>query len=474
MTLHLPSGVSRSSTGPRLQRATLDRRGFLGLAGLGVTAAALSACGGGPSTSGGNGGAAAKVQQVDFSGVTPAKEITFWSTHPGDSGQVTAEIIKAFRAESGITVKLVQAGADYEELAQKFQTAQASGDVPDVVNLSDVWWFRYMINGQIIPLDAAFEAAEIETDKYVESLLGDYQYNDATWAAPWARSTPLFYYNKDAFKKAGVDATKALATWDDFAAVAGDLKAKGGTKNAFQMPALAGYGGWVVQNPLWGYGGGWSAPDSFDITCDSQESVAAIQFLQDAVYKDKWAGVAGTDQIQDFAAGVAAATMGSTGDLITTLESSKFDVGVAFLPGGPEAAGGADAPVCPTGGSGVAIPSDVPVENQLAAAQFIKFLTSPENTLKFAGATGYMPVRTDADPAEIVKKTPQAKTAIDQLPATRPQDYARVFLPNGDIEMANALSNILTKKADVATELGDLKTTLQGIYDDDVKSKLES
>lgn len=473
MTLHLPPGARGSRTRGS-QRAAVDRRGFLGLAGLGVTAAALSACGGGPDTSGGGGGGGAStgVKQVDFSGVKPAKEITFWSTHPGDSGQVTAEIIKAFTAESGINVKLVQAGADYEELAQKFQTAQTSGDLPDLVNLSDVWWFRYMINGQIIPLDAAFEAAEIETDKYVESLLSDYKYNDATWAAPWARSTPLFYYNKDAFKKAGVDPDKALATWDDFAAAAKDLQAKGGTKHAFQMPALAGYGGWVFQNPLWGFGGGWSAKDSFDITCDSAESVKAIQFAQDAVYKDKWAGVAGTDQIQDFAAGVAAATMGSTGDLITTLTSAKFEVGVANLPGGPAAAGGPDEPVCPTGGSGVAIPADVPVEKQLAAAKFIKFLTSPENTLKFAGATGYMPVRTDADPSELIKKTPQAKTAIDQLPATRPQDYARVFLPNGDIEMANALSDVLTKKADVATAMGDLKKTLEGIYTSKVKPKI--
>lgn len=471
MTLHLPAGARGRRTQLSLPRAALDRRGFLGLAGLSVTAAALSACGSGPDTSGG-GQAATGVEQVDFSGVEPAKKITFWSTHPGDSGQVTAEIIEAFQAESGITVQLVQAGADYEELAQKFQTAQASGDLPDVVNLSDVWWFRYMINGQIIPLDSAFEAAEIETDKYVESLLNDYKYNDATWAAPWARSTPLFYYNADAFKKAGVDPAAALGSWEDFAAVAADLKAKGGAKFAFQMPALAGYGGWVFQNLLWGYGGGWSKEGAFDITCDSSESVAAIQFAQDAVYQGKWAGVAGTDQIQDFAAGVAAATMGSTGDLITTLTSSKFEVGVAPLPGGPSAAGGEDAPVCPTGGSGLAIPADIPVENQLAAAQFIKFLTSSENALKFSGATGYMPVRTDADPTELIKKTPQAKTAIDQLPATRPQDYARVFLPNGDIEMAQMLSNVLTKNADVSTELTTLKSTLEGIYMSKVEPKL--
>ncbi|MEX0426827.1 ABC transporter substrate-binding protein [Nocardioides sp. DS6] len=466
MTLHLPQGA-----GP-LGRPSFDRRRFLGLAGLGITAAALSACGGGPSTSGG-GNTAGKVTQVDFDGVKPAKEITFWTTNPGESGPVTHQIIKAFQQENpDITVKLVTAGADYEELAHKLATVSRGGKLPDIVNLSDVWWFQYMMNDQIIPLDSAFDAVGFETDQYVDSLLGDYVYNKASWAVPWARSTPVFYWNKDHFDKAGLDPEKAPATWDEFAEWAPKLKEATG-KNAFQLPALAGYAGWSFQNNLWGWGGGWSKKDSFEITCDADESVAAIQFLADMRYKHKWAAVAGTDSIQDLAAGVASATVGSTGSLATALSLAKgFEIGVGFLPGGPQAKGGADQPVCPTGGSGVAIMKDIPVENQLAAATFIKFLTTPENTLKFAQATGYMPVRKDADPSQIIKKTPQAKTSIDQLAATRSQDYARVFLPGADEQMAATCDRILNQHKDVAAELGKLKTTLEGIYNDKVKPNI--
>ncbi len=43
-----------------------------------------------------------------------------------------------------IKVNLVTAGANYEEIAQKFQTAQAAkSGLPGLVVLSDVWWFRY-------------------------------------------------------------------------------------------------------------------------------------------------------------------------------------------------------------------------------------------------------------------------------------------------------------------------------------------
>lgn len=448
-----------------LSESALNRRGFLGLAALGVSAATLSACGGGPSTSAGP--AAGKVKQVDFKGVKPAKEITFWTSNPGDSLKVTTDIINAFHAsQSDVKVKLVSAGADYEEIAQKFQTAQTGGQLPDMVVLSDVWWFRYKINDQIIPLDSLVDTLGIQTDDFVDTLLNDYKYDGAQWALPWARSTPLFYYNKDHWKKAGLP-DRAPSTWDEFNGWAAKLKAASGAKAAFQMPALAGYAGWTFQNNLWGYGGGWSKKDSFDLTANSKETVAALQSLKDMVYKTKVAGVASTDQIQDFGAGVASATVGSTGDLVAALTASKgkFELGAGFLPGGPKV----DKPVCPTGGAGIGIPKGIDPSRQLAAGTFLKFLLSPENTAKFAQATGYMPMRKSADTSAIIKTTPQAKVAIDQLKVTRPQDWGRVFLPGGDIEMANSCAAILTQNKDVQTEMDALQAKLQKIYTQQVK-----
>src|SRR3954452_10535156 len=178
-----------------LTQAALDRRRFLGLAGAFGTAAALAACGG-PSTSSG-GGAAATSDSTDWSKVTPAKEITFWSSNPGSSQAVTQQIIDAFHAsQSDIKVNLVTAGANYEEIAQKFQAAQAGGQLPDLMVFSDVWWFRYKMLDSIIPLDGLVEALEFDVEDYREGLWADYTYDNAQWAVPWARSTPLFYYNK--------------------------------------------------------------------------------------------------------------------------------------------------------------------------------------------------------------------------------------------------------------------------------------
>ena len=466
MAARPPFLSSTAAAGDLLSGRALDRRRFLGLAGAAGAAAALAACGG-PSTSGSAGAAVASTADVDWSKVTPAKEITFWSSNPGSSQAVTQQLIDAFHAsQSDVRVTLVTAGANYEEIAQKFQAAQAGGGLPDVTIFSDVWWFRYYMLDSIIPLDGLIDAVGIDTGDYRDQLIADYQYENAQWAIPWARSTPLFYYNKAHWSAAGLP-DRAPETWQEFAEWAPRLQSAGvGTQHAFQLPALAGYAGWSFSNNLWGWGGGWGKPDSFDVTCDSAESVAAVQFLQDAVYRNGWAGVASNSAPNDLTALAVSSTVSSTGDLVGIQKAASFPVGAGFLPGGPKET----TAVCPTGGAGLGIPAGIPKENQLAAAQFIKFLTAPENSVTFSGATGYIPVRKSADTTQLLATNPLLQVAIDQLgQRTRTQDRARVFFPGADQEMAKTCANVLTQQGDVQSQLTALKQTLQTIFDRDVK-----
>lgn len=449
----------------------ISRRAALAAGGVSLGSAFLAACGG-PNVggSGAASGTSSDPAGPDFTGVTPAKSITFWSNHPGASEAVTKELIAAFTAKEGITVNLVTAGSNYEEVATKFQAAQAGGQLPDIVAFSDVWWFRYFLADSIIPLGNALKAAGIDTADYRKGLFADYQYRGSQWAVPWARSTPLFYYNKDHWKAAGL-ADRAPKTWAEFAEWAPKLKAsQPGLKHVFEHPALADYAGWTLQNILWGYGSGWSKKGSWDITCDDDLAVQAITFVKDSVHKEGWAGVASKSATDDLASGAISATIGSTGSLVGTQKASagKFELGVGFLPGGPSET----SPVCPTGGAGLGIPKKISKENQLAAARFIGFLTNPENTIRFAAATGYMPVRASANTSSLLAQNPLAGEAIKQLDATRPQDYARVFLPGADQEIAKSISGILTQDDDVKASMTKLKGDLRNIFDHQVKDKI--
>lgn len=425
-------------------------------------AMALAACGG-PSTSGATktGGA----DETDWAKVKPAKEIDFWSSHPGGSQDVEKKLIADFEAKNDIKVNLVTAGSNYEDVAAKFQTAQTGSQVPALVIFSDVWWFRYFLGDSIIPVDSLSKHLDIDTGDFQDTLYKDYSYGGNQWALPYARSTPLFYYNKSHWKTAGLP-DRAPKTWEEFDEWAPKLQAANlGTKSVFEYGAIAGYSAWIFQNGAWGWGGEYS--DKFDMKIDGDKVVAAAEYCQKNI-KDGIATVASNEQGDDLSAGACSCTMTSTGGLVGIIDTAQFEVGVGNLPGGPEASEG----VCPTGGAGLGIPKKAPKEQQLAAAMFLKFVTEPENTAQFSGATGYMPTRKSADMKSVIAKTPQIQVAIDQLPKTRSQDYARVFLPAGDKTIADGMGRIWTQGEDAKTVLTDVKGKLASIYTQDVKPKL--
>ncbi|KZF10138.1 ABC transporter substrate-binding protein [Rhodococcus sp. EPR-157] len=438
--------------------AHIDRRKFLALTGTLAAGAALAACSSPGSSSSGEAASG------------DASTINFWSNHPGKSQAFEQELIARFQAENpDLTVNLIDGGKNYEEVSQKFNAALSGNDVPDVVVLSDVWWFNYALTGAIEPLDGHFDAAGVDSSDYVDSLLADYNWNGNHWALPYARSTPLFYYNKAVWAQAGLP-DRGPATWQEFdewgpriQAVVGDGKLAHGWGNAVD------YLGWTFEGPIWTFGGAYS--DGFDLKFDDEKTIAAGQFLKDMIHTKKYAAVS-SDIANDFGAGIIASTIASTGDLSTITQNASFEFGTAFLPSTD------GQPGCPTGGAGLAIPSKISDERKVNALKFIDFVTNGANTAYFSQNTGYMPVRKSAqeDPSEIafLEANPNARTAVDQLAKTRSQDYARVFVPGGDKIIGTGLEQIALQNADVATAFASVQDQLQQIIDRQITPNLPS
>lgn len=427
-----------------------------------ASALLFTACG--PSTD--DTGASEAEAATDVSGVEPADSITFWSNHPGGSIDIERDLIAAFEEETGISVELVTAGANYEEVSERFQTAQASGDVGDVVVLSDATWFTNYLNGSLAPVDPLFEEIGADTGTYQDALYGDYLYEGSHYGAPYARSTPLFYYNADHYEAAGL--TDAPETWEDVEEYSEALADADTGASPFGFPPQAEYPAWTMSNLIWGNGGAWSNDWDFSAV-SSDETVEALEFAQDAV-DEGWATVVSGDPGTDFSAGAVSQVVASTGSLSGILETADFEVGVGFLPLGPTG----DNAVVPTGGAGLSIAEKAPAENQVAAAMFIDFVTNAENTATFSEGTGYLPVRTDADMSDVYADTPAFEVAVNQLENARSQDFARVFLPGGDLNLSQTLQTILTTDADVDETLTELEATLQGLYDSDLAPVLDN
>ena len=69
-------------------------------------------------------------------------------------------------------------------------------------------------------------------------------------------------------------------------------------------------------------------------------------------------------------------------------------------------------------------------------------------------------------------KNPNFRTAIEQLPKTKPQNYARVFVPGGDKIIGTGYEKIGLQNADVNDTMADVNKQIQQIYDTQIKPKL--
>ncbi len=435
-------------------RPALSRRGFLGLAGASAAGLALTACAG----SGGG-----SKQEGD------GKTITFWSNHPGTSKELETELINRFQAKyPDLKVNLVDAGKNYEEVSQKFNAALSGGELPDVVVLSDVWWFNYALNGTIEPLDSHFASAGVQLDDYVDSLAADYLFNGKHYALPYARSTQIFYYNKDVWTKAGLP-DRGPESWAEFDEWGPKIQSVvGADKWAHGWGDAKNYLAWTFQGPTWTFGGRYS--DQWTLKFNDAATISAGNYLRDSINVKKYASI--RPQIAtDFGTGIIASTIASTGDLkgIQKNAEGKLEFGTAFLPR-------PNGPGATTGGAGLAIPSRISDQRKENALKFIEFITNAANTAYFTQGTGYMPVRKSAlqDPSEqeFLTKNPKSKTAIDQLALTRSQDYARVFVPGADQIIGTGMEQIGLQNRYAATAFADVTNQLQAIIDRQITPKL--
>jgi sn-glycerol 3-phosphate transport system substrate-binding protein len=314
-----------------------------------------------------------------------------------------------------------------------------------------VWWFKFYLNKALQPLDDLMKAEGINASDYVDVFYKETVRAGKQVVLPFARSTPIFYYNRDAFSKAGFD--RGPKTWDEFVTTFVP-KLKGAAPTIFGVGGAASYAAWVFQGVTWAFGGSYSDPD-FTIRIAEPNAVKAGEFWRSGV-KDGWAQPS-KDPATDFNSGAILAYLDSTAGLAGHEAAAKFQVGTAFLPEGPAGFG------CCTGGSGLAITASSPKDKQQAAMKFLAFATGTD-TVFWSQNTGYMPVRQAAlqspEMQTFYQQHPNFKTTVDQLPKTRPQDSARELVPNGDQIIGKGLERITTNQEPPETVFKDVADQL--------------
>ncbi len=344
----------------------------------GALALGASACG---STAPSDGGNAGGEVTLDWS---------FWSQ--GDEGNQTWKDLAGKVTEKYPNIKVNLTTAPFSDYFTKMQSQLASGTAPCIVSMQSLRLPAFA--KAMTPIDGDLaKAAGFTESEWEAGALKALQNGDKQYALPYGLSTMVMYYNKDAFKAAGVEEPKDGWTTDEFVAAAKKITEATG-KPAFGQT----FSDLHMSAQLLAYNGAKPVSANGELQMTDPAFESAFSWYTGLATEDKISSIpASSSDVpwgeQQFVAGnVAMAVDGSWNMKSNVTDAAGFQVGVVTLPQGTEGAGTFSA------NSGFGISSTC--KNKTEAAQAIGVLTDAESQMASANA-GNLPARTAAVPAFI-------------------------------------------------------------------------
>ena len=328
------------------------------------------------------------------------------------------------KANPDIKVNAIYAG-NYNDARIKALAALKAGKPAQLSVMFAIDIYELIEQDAIVPFDDIVETAEEKAwlNSFYPALMGNGRTGGKTWGIPFQRSTIVMYYNKDAFRDAGLDPAKPPATWGELVSMGKKLVKKSGDKVdrwAIMIPST-GY-------PYWMFGALAMQNDQVLMNSDgnktyfsAEPTVQALEFWQQLGEKH---GIMPKGTIEwgtlrkNFLEGKSAIMWHSTGNLTTVKKNAKFDFGVAMLPADKRRG-------TPTGGGNFYIFKKTTPEERKAAMKLIRFLTEPSRAAEWSIKTGYIgtsPAAYDTPALQkYVKEFPPAAVARDQLKSATPE-----------------------------------------------------
>ncbi len=381
-------------------------------------------------------GFARAATQIDFMFPVPVQ---------GKLANEMLRITKEFNdSQNDVLVTPIFTG-DYDSTKMKAGAAQKAGKPPAVVitaanNISDL-----AINDSIIPMDEVLRYSDLDAENFLKeeywpALHANAIHAGKVYGIPFHNSTPLLYYNKTMFDRAGLTPP---SNWDDVVAVSKKLTNESNGVWGIMIPTVnTDYCAWILAALVYANGGDFYNKEySGEVYYDSPSTVGALQFWYNLVHKHKVmpGGVLDNNSISssffDQKLGMAFLT---TGALSFMRENCKdFEMGVAFMPEKVRRG-------VPIGGASLVTYKGVNEEQKKAAAQFVAYLTSPEMSGAWSRFTGYFAPRIKAyalpEMQAFLENNPEAKTALEQL------QYARGWYSMYDtVPVRRAMENRVQK-----------------------------
>ena len=360
------------------------------------------------------------VTTLTFANVT----LVFWHSMSDYQKPALDRLVSEFNAtHPNIHVVAIYEG-NYDQTVTKLKAAFLSGNTPDVVQLNIEHLRIFTANHQLLDLSKFISEDPSVKSDFINSFWKTVVINGKPYALPFNISCLMLFYNKDLFRKAGLDPNKPPKTWKEMEEIAKKLTIRAPNGRIIQYGLFWGVSGedtafYQFEPLIWQNGGRIFNSSMTKCLVDQPPAVGALKTWK-SWFKEgiSPANMNLQEGIQAFMMGKIAMGPMTSGGIRYALDNLPWDLGVAMLPSHK-------ATVTTLGGGSLAILSNVSPKKQKAAWEFIKWMTNTKNTLYWYENTGYLPVRKSAlnslQIKIIWKRFPQLKPAVEAIPYARPR-----------------------------------------------------
>jgi sn-glycerol 3-phosphate transport system substrate-binding protein len=362
-------------------------------------------------------------------------EIHWWHAQTGGNNEVIVKLSEEFNASQKDYKVIPSYKGNYPDTMNAGIAAFRAGNAPHIIQVFEVGTATMMAaKGAIKPVHEMMKEAgeKFDPQAYLPAITGYYStIKGEMLSFPFNSSSTVMWYNKDAFRKAGLNPDQPPKTWPEVFEAAKKLRAAGHPTCGFSNAWVT----WVNIEQLSAWhnvpiGTKANGLEGFDteLKFNSPLHVRHLQHLVD-LQKDKTYDYSGRTATGEgrFTSGECPIMLTSSGFFANVKNNAKFDFGNAPMPYYPDVSGAPQNSII--GGASLWVMGGKKPEEYKGVAKFFAFLSDTDRQVAIHKGTGYLPITkaayARAKEQGFYKEAPYLETPILELTNKEPTENSR-------------------------------------------------